>query len=246
MQQDWAFLQPFLGLGEWHTSSAPHSVTEEEMNEGYLREYQKLPENVRLWLPFDAFLKQKGKLEAQVKAAVLTSRSSAPKSSLGYAQKRFEKTAFMRLFNSATNHFGWFNLAAQFTGICIGVRPKASCFQAMPGVPVVLQPVQYGKSHQFQSSEHNPLPGAFLDVAEHESFGEWRAIVPNRNDDPMTLKIKRQDVQRIYYSVMTPDSVVQELHDLVKHDLKFRHVALYRVLPDASYWRLTAEAITSE
>ena len=242
MCQDWSFLQPFLSLGQWHDGPIKQ-ISEQDMIEGYQREYQKLPENVRLWLPFDAFLKQKGKLEAQIRASVMLHKSAQPQMTAGYSQQRFDKTAYLRLFDKATCHFGWSVLASQFTGLCVGLRQQASCFQPAPGSPVLLQAVQYGIEHPYQVSAGNPLPGAFVDVVEHQAFGEWRAIVPNRSDEPVALRLKRHDVQCIYYSVLTPEDVVQALHVLVQQDLNFRHVALYRLLPDAASWRLTAERV---
>ncbi|MEJ2042459.1 MAG: hypothetical protein P8X74_00405 [Reinekea sp.] len=240
LQRDWAFVEPFLSLHRWSAGVGDH-ISESELQTGFRREYEKLPDNIRMWLSFDDFLAQRDRLEVQVRSEVLASRQHRQVDA--YPAKRFEKSACLRLFDSATCYYGWSILAEHFTGIAVAIRKQATCLQPMPGAPVILDPVQYGTAHEFHPSEDNPLPGAFFDVEENRLQGEWRAIVPARDSDSVMLKFKRNDIQRIYVSVLTPYEIVSEIKQLIQQDLNFRHVDLFRVSPDAVYWRLTADRI---
>ncbi len=242
LQQNWAFLEPFLSIDHWQGAS--NAVSEAEMTAGYQREYEKLPDKVRMWLSFNDFLGQKDKFTVQVKDHILSHQSSLKV--VGYPKARFSKTAYLRLFDSPTCQFGWTDQADLFTGICVALRQQAICLKPMPGTPIVLQPVRYGVHHEFKATSDNPLPGAFMDVEENKSRGEWRAILPSRSDDTPAIKIKRQDIQQIYVSVMTPEETITDLQQLIRTDLNFRHVELFLVKPEGDAWRLTAEHLPTD
>jgi len=237
LQDDMTPLSPYIDLDRWHGHGA-QAVTTQEFQAELARDYQRLPDNIRQLLSFEAFEAQADKLADTIRARVLASRQPAD---LGYNKKRLNKISFLRLFSSALSHFGWSALAADQSGICIALNSRSPIFSPTAGQPVLLRRVSYGAEHAFAISPNNPLPGFFCDHAEHRARDEWRVAYARTATGSGELRLPKHAVSQIYTSVNTPASVKQSVQDLVAQDMRYRQVQLFEVQPDTVRWQLTAK-----
>jgi hypothetical protein len=237
LNSDWTLLEPYVSFMNYHQSRvAP--VTEQEMLKGFEKEYKKLPDTIRGLLPFEEFLKQRDKLEPNVKAEILKSRGEVTQ---GYVSERRNQTSFLRLFHTATSDYGWQTIANGFKGICFELSSRAKCFAPVKGQPSLLNPVQYGASHSLSATKIDPVPGVFHDTEENKARGEWRYICPTPSNG--RLKLAKHDIEKIYVSVNAEPEFVEAIRSLIQLDLRYRNCVLYEVYPDAVHWRLTARSI---
>jgi len=239
ISRDWSMLEPYISFERWHNGNA-QIITDQELQIGFRQEYEKLPENIRNLLSFDDFFAQRDKMEAQVRAKILRSRTTSVQ---GYQRSRVDNAGFLRLFSSALNHFGWQSLAANFSGLCIAINRHASGLQASAGRPSIVKPVQYGQQHALLVDAENVIPGAFQDAEEHKGRAEWRMVTPTNKIDQPTVKLQKNDVSEIYLSVHASSELIESVKQLVALDLRYRRTRLMEVFPDATKWRLTARPI---
>ncbi|WP_287438442.1 hypothetical protein [Reinekea sp.] len=234
LQVDLSVLAPYIDLDQWQDHRT-QAVSTEEFQAEMVREYHQLPDDIRQILSLEAFQAQGDRLADTIHARVLANRKPAD---LAYNKPRLEKIGFLRLFSSAVSHFGWSSLAAEHSGICVALNSTSPMFLASPGKPVLLRRVSYGAEHNFTINPENPLPGFFCDHAEHQARDEWRVAYGGAAD----IEVSASAVSQIYTSIYTPAEVKQALRDLVAMDLRYRHVQLFEVLPDALRWQMVAKA----
>ncbi|MBU2863833.1 hypothetical protein KO489_08285 [Reinekea forsetii] len=229
-------LSPYLETGQKRVlSQAP--ITEHEINQELRRQFEALPGHISALLSFEDFTKQSEKLMPSIEAAIKARRQQSKPGSNQYSTERFHKVSYLRLFNSALSHYGWQCLADQFSGICVELEANHDVFQSNDERLALLKAVQYGATHDFNVSGHNPIPGFFLDNPENALREEWRAAFLFAEPQPV-IKIQARIVRRIYLSVNADETLVEDCQRLVSQDLRYRHAELSFVVPDEQQWRL--------
>ncbi|WP_320822366.1 hypothetical protein [Reinekea sp.] len=237
LQDDLTLLSPYIDLDRWQGRGA-QVVTVQEFDAELARDYQRLPDNIRQLLSFEAFQAQADKLAETIRARVLAKRQPTD---LGYNKSRLDKIGFLRLFSSALSHFGWSALAANQSGICVALNSRSPMFLPTAGQPVLLRRVSYGADHEFAISPNNPLPGFFCDHAEHRARDEWRVAYARTAASAAEIRLPKNAVSQIYTAMNTPPMVKQAVQDLVAQDMRYRQVQLFQVQPDTLRWQLSAK-----
>ena len=237
LQDELSFLSPYIDLDQWQ-GGGTQAVTAQEFQTELALDYQRLPDNIRQLLSFEAFQGQADKLADSIRARVLANRQPAD---LGYNKRRLDKIGFLRLFSSALSHFGWSTLADNQSGICVALNSRSPMFLPTAGQPVLLRRVSYGAEHAFAISANNPLPGFFCDHAEHRARDEWRVAYARSTTSAAEIRLPKNAVTQIYTSINTPPALKQAVQDLVAQDMRYRQVQLFEVQPDTLRWQLSAK-----
>jgi len=240
LSTDFSMFEPYLSYDNWYQGKTS-PVTEQEFQRGLEQEYKKLPENVKMFLSFVDFSKQSDKLAESIKGKILRTRTTNLK---GFDRSRIEKSAYMRLFPVATSDFAWRRLAGNYSGLCLAISSKAQLFTSGTGKPVSLQAVKYGQKHALAVDKNTPVPGLFDHSAEYALQKEWRAAYVASLYPNSEIKITKNDLRGIYVPSTAPASLLNQVKNLVKQDLRYRHVDLFEVFPDASQWRLSARKMS--
>jgi len=240
LEDDLTLLSPYMDLDRWQ-GRGTQVVTAQEFDTELARDYQRLPDNIRQLLSFEAFQAQADKLADTIRARVLAQRQPAD---LGYNKKRLDKIGYLRLFSSALSHFGWSTLADNQSGICVALNSRSPMFLPTAGQPVLLRRVSYGAEHAFAISPSNPLPGFFCDHAEHRARDEWRVAYARTPASSAEIRLPKNAVSQIYTSINTPAAVKQAVQELVAQDMRYRQVQLFEVQPDTLRWQLSAKPFT--
>lgn len=241
LSDNWNFLKPYYDFSRWENTRVT-SLSESEFEVELQREYDSLPDVVRLMLTFEDFLIKKEELRPAITTRVLAERQPSEQ---GYSADRLTKVWNMRLFDAAVCPFAWEQLAGHHGGFCAAIDSQSAMFESGSSLPALLKPVVYGDGHDVSRRSNNPLPGALADVAEHSSNGEWRALFPKTSFEQSRIKVASGQVRELYVGALASDSTRQSLTNLVQLDLRFRSTQLYEVLPDASKWRLTSRKVSS-
>lgn len=237
------WLTPYT-LGAPRASLAKPISTSELENQWRI-EYARLPAAVQALLSFADFKAQSDRLLPTIEKAILTQREMPKERVAGYPLKTYESLSAWRLFPSALSHFAWSTLAADFSGLALALNVQSKALQATEKRLTLLRPVRYGPNHDSHRSTENPIPGFFNDVEEYASLQEWRYVVFEKNQPPVTeVKITRDLIRSIYLGPMASSQLIEQVVALVRRDLRYRVLDLWQVKVDEQRWRLMAEKFT--
>lgn len=241
MQGD-SLWSPFLDAGlKGRQTSAP--ISDREIDQEMQHQYNRLPKHISALLSFDAFKMQSEKLLPSVIEAIQLKRQAAPVEVLDqYSKARISKVSYLRLFSSAMCHFGWRDLADDFTGMCIELNANHAVFSSDQDRLALVKPVAYGATHDYQVSAANPIPGFFMDCEENAPRQEWRAAFLFK-EQQKTLKLANKAVRHIFLSIYSTAEEIDAVQRLVSQDIRYRHVGVSLVLPDEQRWRLRVEPL---
>ena len=239
MQSGTPLAYPFAQFDRWQLErQQQRPVSEEAMEEEWQRQYEALPEAVRGLLSFEHFRAQGGSIEADIRAAARRHQ--------GGEQPHYDngwqgQGRLLRLFASPVCYAGWRDLAQGFSGLAVALNSAHKSLASTKERPSLLAPVRYGQAHRFKVSADNPFPGLLEDHASQADNQEWRLLMPAKTTpqhrDKPALPLARDLVRAIYWSVATPDEVVEGIRAL-KRDMRFRSVELGCITPDAHRWQL--------
>lgn len=198
-----------------------------------------MPEAVRGLLSYEHFRAQGGAIEEDVKAAARRRQGTGQ---AHYDPGWLGQARVLRLFPSALCYTAWRWLAEDFSGLAVALNSRHPALASSRERPSRLAPVGYGEPHRFKVTSDNPFPGLLNDHASQRDNQEWRLLMPAktapRRQDRAALPITRGLVAGLFWSVATPETVVDEIRYLVRRDMRYRSVRLGRVVPDAGRWQL--------
>jgi hypothetical protein len=237
-----SMLSPYLETGiEGRLTQAP--ITDHEINQEMQKQYASLPGHISALLGFEDYKKQSEKLMPSIIEAIQKKRQASQIDILDqYSKVRIAKVGYLRLFNSATSHFGWEALAHNFTGMCVELNANHEIFSTNQNRLALVKPVVYGGTHDYQVSNVNPIPGFFRDCEENELRQEWRAAFLFKEQQE-TLKLASTAVKHIYLSVNATVGDIEAVKRFVSQDIRYRHVEISLVLPDEQQWRLRVKPL---
>ncbi|WP_028671817.1 hypothetical protein [Saccharospirillum impatiens] len=224
-------------------------VSAEALEGEWQRQYEALPAAVKGLLSFEHFRAQSGELASSIRTAAREREyGRTPSYDLG----RLAKARVARLFPSALSYLAWRDLAEGFSGLAVAMLSRHASLASQEGRPALLAPVQYGGEHRYQVTALNPFPGLLLDHPACADNQEWRLLMPESTapvrpgpegvSQPV-LPIQRGLITGLYWSVNTPEETVAEIRQLVARDMRFRSVALGKVVPDPGRWQLQLQPV---
>ncbi|WP_108126702.1 hypothetical protein [Saccharospirillum mangrovi] len=230
---------PFAQFDRWQQQrEQQRPVSEEALDEEWQRQYQALPESVRGLLSFEHFRAQGGSIEADIRAAARRRQGAdQPHYDTGW----LGQARLLRLFPSSVCYAGWRDLAQGFSGVAVALSSTHKSLASSRERPLFLGPVRYGEAHRFKVSADNPFPALLEDHRAQADNQEWRLLMPAKtaaqHQGKAVLPLGRDLVRAIYWSVATPEDVVEGLRAL-KRDMRYRSVEFGCVTPDAHRWQL--------
>lgn len=230
---------PFAQFDRWQQQrQQQRPVSEEALEEEWQRQYEALPETVRGLLSFEHFRAQGGAIESDIRAAARKRQGGdQPHYDTGWQGQ----ARLLRLFASPVCYYGWREPAQAFSGLAVALNSGHKALASSRERPSMLGPVRYGQAHRFKVAADNPFPGLLEDHAAEADNQEWRLLMPAkttpRHAEQPALPLARDLVKAIYWSVGTPDEVVEGVRAL-KQDMRYRSVELGCVTPDAHRWQL--------
>lgn len=240
---------PFVQLTSWQ-DQIYQPVSADVLAAEWRHQYDALPAAVKGLLSFEHFRAQQGDLASTVLASA---RQREHGQTLQYDPDRLAKARVARLFPSPLCYLAWREQADEFSGLALALASRHDSLASQEGRPALLAPVKYGVEHQFRVTATNPFPGLLSDHPACADNQEWRLLttgnnVPVRPDpdqqETSVLPIQRDLVTAIYWSVNTPETTVNAIRQLVDWDMRYRSVALGRVVPDSGRWQLRLQPVS--
>lgn len=239
------FAQPASG-----GSRVSQPVSAEALENEWQRQYDALPAAVKGLLSFEHFHAQSGELASTIQSAAREREYGRTPS---YDLSRLAKARVARLFPSVLSYLAWRDLAEDFSGVAVALVSRHAALASREGRPALLAPVQYGGEHRYQVTATNPFPGMLMDHPACADNQEWRLLMPDstvpvklgrdRTPQPV-LPIQRGLITGLYWSVNTPQETVADIRQLVAWDMRFRSIALGRVVPDPGRWQLQLQPVS--
>lgn len=232
---------PFAQFDRWHADNR-RPVAAEAVEEEWRRQYEAMPEAVRGLLSYEHFRAQGGAIEEDIRAAAQRRQSGGKPH---YDQGWMGQGRVLRLFPSLLSYYGWRWLADGFSGLAVILNSRNPALVSSSERPSLLAPVEYGGAHRFKVTSDNPFPGLLEDHASQRDNQEWRLLMPakttpKREGRPV-LPVTRGLIEGLVWSVATPEPLIEEVRELVKHDMRYRSLLMGRVVPDSQRWQLTFE-----
>jgi len=237
--EDFNFLSPFLNFDQWWLGETA-SVSETDIQQEQQRQYDALPENVRNFLPYAVFEQQQGKILESIQKSAKQKKAASLVS--GYPHQRHEKMAMLRLLPTTVSHYAWSHWANNHSGICIALNSQSDIFQSSAKNPKQFGQVTYGGEHHPAASKQVPFPELLNDHEDYSNLSEWRLVFPKKSCKEVLgelhLPASSSAITGIYWSVNTPESIVEEIKRIKAQDMRFRQIDVGYVKPDKSQWKL--------
>lgn len=235
---------PWLTPYTMGTPRAPvrQPISASELENQWRVEYAKLPAAIQALLSFADFKAQSDRLLPAIEKAIFAQREAPKETPAVYPRQSYESLSAWRLFPSALSHFAWSTLASDFSGLALALNVQSKSLLTTEKRLTLLRPVRYGPDHDVHRSAENPIPGFFNDAEENASLQEWRYVVFEKNQPPVTdVKITRDLIRSIYLGPLASRQLIEQVVALVRHDLRYRALDLWQVKVDEQRWRLMAE-----
>lgn len=236
---DFDFISIFLNFDQWWLGeTAP--ISEADIKKEQQSQYDALPENVRNFLPFSVFEQQQGKVLESIQKSVKAKKAASLVS--GYATRVHAKMAMLRLLSTSVSHHAWSQWANQYSGICVVVNSQSDLFQSTAQSPRQFGPVTYGGHHHPAPSKQSPFPELLLDHQDYANLSEWRLVFPKSSckevQTNLQLPISSSAISGIYWSVNTPERVIEDIRTMKAQDMRFRQIEVGCVKPSKDQWKL--------
>lgn len=217
-----------------HQQEEQAPLSESEFADGVKGIYDKLEPHIQSMVSWEYYLEQ-AKDNREKFEPMLQNQQRHDDVALADS-KLYQKVNCLRLFPSVNSEALW-----QVTGlnsIAVELNTDSDFFRQAhyDGKPQMFRPVQYDDLRPEAPSSKSPFPAA-LKRPEHFAYQqEWRLLRPMLTE--AFTSISKDLIKGIYLGVHCSTEVSQNMIDLVKRDLQFRHVPLWQMAVSETHLRL--------
>lgn len=229
---------PFILNSKVHRSHQETQMSESEFAVALRDIYDALEPNIKAMVSWEYYLEQakqnKDKFEPTLKASKATIIPLADPTYYG-------KVGCLRLFDSIVLDNLWINHGEQHQGIAVELDIQHEFFtgKTCEKGPQMFQSVVYDDLRPPMPSSQQPFPALFT-RPEHLAYErEWRLVRPLKvamKDEAM--KCPKAVIKSLNLGLHCSTAIAEEIAQLVKLDLQFRHVTLRQMAVSETHLRL--------
>lgn len=217
-----------------HQQEEQAPLSESEFADGVRAIYDKLEPHIQSMVSWDYYLEQaKGNRD---KFEPMLQNQNRIEDVLLADVKHYQKVHCLRFYPHVNSEALW-----QQTGldsIAVELNTDADFFRAghFEGKPQMFKPVQYDDLRPEPPSSLEPFPAAFKRPEHFAYQQEWRLLRPSLTQS--LCAIPKELIKGIFLGVHCSPELSQNMIELVKRDIQFRHVDLWQMAVSETHLRL--------
>jgi hypothetical protein len=227
------------------------AVSDEEFRAELKVQYHALPQSLSSLMTFEYFteqsLKKRDSIEAQIRLRSLPEVSAI-------SSKQQKNLTILSLHERADNPALWHYLGNRHQGMVIELDQTHVFFTAPQhkDAPQIFRPVKYGPERPLKLKDTHPFEALFHRNSNFASEQEWRVLRPavvsdkiiRIHDDSIHLhRIPTSIIKSVTFGAAMKEKLKETLLNLLKTDLRYRHVPMMECRLDPSQYLLHRVAV---
>ena len=229
---------PFIANKKVHRSYQETTLSESEFEQALIKVYDNLEPHIKSMVTWEYYLDQAKQNKKKIEPSLIAAK--APPSPLPDASQ-YAKVCCLRLFPNLQLDTIWERYGENHTGLAIELDTEHEYFTASryDALPQIFQAVQYDDLRPPFPSKQMPFPAAFS-RPEHAAYEKESRLLRllQSPDQSEVFKIPKAVIKAIYLGLNCPTALTEEVVQLVKLDLQFRHVKLKQMAVSETHLRL--------
>lgn len=229
-----SLMDPFVSNAAIKQSEEPIAVSDEELRSELKAKYDALPQSLSSLMTFEYFkeqaLKERDSIEADIRLRTLPELNTI-------SPQQQKNLTLLCLYERADNPALWQYHSANHQGMVIELDQTHEFFTApkYKDAPQIFLPIKYGSERPLKLKDAHPFASLFHRSDNFSNEREWRVLRPisvadktiQVNDDSVHLHSMQTSIIKTvtFGSAMTKE-IKEKLINLLKNDLRYRHVTL--------------------
>lgn len=206
-----------------------------EFAEGLKGVYEGLEPHIKSMVSWDYYLQQAKQNREKFEPMLQT--QNAPQGKSLPNPNDYKSVHCLRLFERIDEEGVWSRFGHDAIALELDVQSPFFQDAHYNRKPQLFKPVVYDDLRPNPPSQKDPFPAAFT-RSQHLAFEkEWRLLRPSLKDS--LVAIPKGIVKGIYVGLDCPGNVTQNMIELVKRDLQFRHIPLWQMAVSETHLRLS-------
>lgn len=235
---------PFIENIKVHRSYEEKTLSDSEFEKALKAVYDNLEAHIKAMVTWEYYLEQAKQNKQKIEASLITAKT--PSVVLADA-KHYNNAVCLRLFPSLHQVSYWADHGKGHTGIAIELDTDHEYFTSSKCEvgPQMFLPVIYDDLRPSPPTKQQPFPALFKRPEQCAFEQEWRLIRPAVKDSvEHAFKIPKGVIKGLYAGINCSRDTIEELAQLVKLDLQFRHVNLHQMAVSETHLRLQPLALS--
>lgn len=229
---------PFIANKKIHRSYQETTLSESEFEQALAKVYDNLEPHIKAMVTWEYYLNQAKQNKEKIEPTLIAAKSkpmNLPDAS------QYAKVGCLRLFSNLQLASVWERHGMNHTGLAIELDTEHEYFTASryDGFPQMFQAVDYDDLRPPLPNKLMPFPAAFRRPEHDAHEQEYRLLrvlqTPDQNE---VFKIPKSVINGIYLGLNCPAALAEDVAQLVKLDLQFRHVKLKQMAVSETHLRL--------
>lgn len=235
---------PFILNSPVKESDQVTPVSDEEFRAELNDQYRALPESLSSMMSFEYFQSQAIQKRTSIETSIRQRSQPEP---LNVSAKNRKNLTFVSLYERADNPMLWQHYGANHQGFVIELDQTHEFFTAAKyhGDPQLFKPVKYGQERPLKLKQAHPFSPLFFRSEHYASEREWRVLRPcsvaDKSIDKGGLRfylhrIPGSIIKSITLGALITDELKNKLLNLLKTDLRYRHIPVLECRLDATQY----------
>jgi hypothetical protein len=229
---------PYIVNKKIHRSYQETELSESEFETALFNVYEKMEANIKAMVTWEYYLQQAKQNREKIEASLIATQVPAQ---LLAEPKQYSKVGVLRLFSSLQETSLWEAYGERHQGIAVELDETHEYFSLgrFDNGPQLFQPIKYDDLRPPLPTKSQPFPAIFCRPEHFAYERESRLVrVLKEIDQSEAFKLPKAAIKGIYLGLDCPRTLVEELAQLVKMDLQFRHVLLKQMAVSETHLRL--------
>ena len=233
-----AICDPFIINKRVHRSHQETRLSDSEFEQALKTVYENMEPHIKAMVSWEYYLQQAKQNKQKIEPTLVAAKSPSPQMA---NKQHYSKVGCLRLFPSLQLASLWESYGDQHKGLAVELDVEHEYFtgRKFEGQPQILKAVNYDDLRPALPSKQDPFPALFS-RAEHFAWQQevrlLRLLKVASQDEPM--KVPKVVIKGLYLGLNCPLPLAEELAQLVKMDLQFRHVKLRQMAVSETHLRL--------
>ncbi len=229
---------PYIVNKKIHRFHQETALSESEFEGALIGVYENMEPHIKAMVSWEYYLQQAQKNKEKIEASLVAAKAPPP---LLASPKQYSKVGVLRLFSSLQKASLWDSYGEQHRGVAIELDVSHDYFSLArcDGGPQIFQAVNYDDLRPPLPTKTQPFPAIFCRPEHYAYEQEYRLLrLLKASDKSEEFKLPKAVIKGIYLGLDCPRNLVDELVQLVKIDLQFRHVVLKQMAVSETHLRL--------
>ncbi len=241
-----SLMDPFISNISVKEPDQAIPVSEEEFLSELKEQYLGLPDGLSSLMTFEYFQEQASHKRESINARIR--QRSQPEAVMVSAQQR-ENLTLLRLYERADSPMLWQYYADDNRGLVIELDQTHEFFTAKQyhGDPQLFKPVKYGQERPLRLKQTHPFDPLFYRSDHFANEREWRVMRPagvadkqiNKHNSRFYLhRMPVSIIKSVTLGALITKGLKDQLINLLKTDLRYRHIPIYECRLDPTQYLL--------